>query len=74
MIIDEIKKMYAMHNNMPYTQNESFTPTEKQFSKSLTNKYDDLICDDETDFFYRLYSEYYRLCLVILQENVKSVK
>lgn len=68
-LIDEIKKMYAMYNNMPYTQNESFTPTEKQFSKSLTNKYNDLICDDETDFFYRLYSEYYKIAL----KTVKAI-
>ena len=62
-LTSEIKKLYAMYNNLPYSQEESFTQTEKQISKKTSVKDEEAISDNETDFFNRLYSAYYKIAL-----------
>lgn len=68
-LTDEIKKMYAMYNNLPYPQNESHKPVENHFPKSLAVKTEERIIDDETDFFNRIYSAYYQIAL----KTVKAI-
>lgn len=55
--------MYAMYNNLPYPQNEFYKPAENHFPKSLAAKTEERIIDDETDFFNRIYSAYYKIAL-----------
>lgn len=62
-LTSEIKKLYAMYNNLPYSQEESFTQTEKQISKKTSVKKEESISGNETDFFNRLYSAYYKIAL-----------
>ena len=68
-ITEEIKKLYAMYNNLPYSQNEFHKPAENYSSKSLMAKTDERIIDDETDFFNRIYSAYYKIAL----KTVKAI-
>ena len=62
-LTSEIKKLYAMYYNLPYSQEESFTQTEKQISKKTSVKNEESISGNETDFFNRLYSAYYKIAL-----------
>lgn len=66
---DEIKKMYAMYNNLTYSQNKSLVTKENYFAKSPDKKEDEHITDDETDFFNRIYSAYYKIAL----KTVKAI-
>ncbi|MBR4248005.1 MAG: WYL domain-containing protein [Treponema sp.] len=68
-LTDEIEKMHAMYNNLSNSQNESHKPAENHFPKSLVAKTDERIIDDETDFFNRIYSAYYRIAL----KTVKAI-
>ena len=68
-LTDEIKKMYAMYNNLPYSQNESFALSEKHLSQAPSTNNNEQIKDDETDFFNRIYSAYYKIAL----KTVKAI-
>jgi len=68
-LTDEIKKMYAMYNNLPYSQNESFALPENPISQAQSTNNNEQIKDDETDFFNRIYSAYYKIAL----KTVKAI-
>ena len=64
---NEIEKMYAVYNNLPYSQNESLAKSESIFFEKTTITEDERIIDDETDFFHRIYCEYYRIALKMVK-------
>ncbi|MBR4634373.1 WYL domain-containing protein [bacterium] len=66
---DEIKKMYAIYNDLSYSQNESPIDAGTKFIRNTVTENDAQINDDETDFFNRLYSAYYRIAL----KTVKAI-
>lgn len=62
-LTDEIKKMYAIYNQLPYSSNESHIEVRKHFSNISTKNNDEQIKDEETNFFNRFYSAYYSIAL-----------
>ena len=64
---NEIEKMYAVYNNLPYSQNKSITISNNIHQNAITKQNEQNIDDDETDFFYRLYSEYYKIAIKIVK-------
>lgn len=68
-IENEIEKMYAMYNNLPYLPNESLAAKDNHFSENTIATNDERIIDDETDFFNRIYSAYYKIAL----KTVKAI-
>lgn len=66
---NEIKKMYATYNNLPYSQNESPAAKENHFCENTKIINDEQVVDEETDFFNRIYSAYYKIAL----KTVKAI-
>ena len=63
-LTDEIEKMYAMYNNLIYSSNESGENSKQSFeNNSFTPSTDEHIIDEETNFFNRFYSTYYKIAL-----------
>ena len=63
---NEIEEMYARYNNLPYSQT---TISKAPLPKEPEITQDEQIIDNETDFFNRLYSEYYKIAL----KTVKTI-
>ena len=79
-LTDEIKKLYAIYNNLPYSQNETPTLTDNLSEKNPEKKSetqiseDEHIKDDETDFFNRIYSAYYKIAMKVVKAiNSKKI-
>lgn len=68
-LTEEIKKMYAIYNKLPYTSIEHQTKIQKYTSNRISSIIDEHIEDDETNFFNRIYSTYYKIAL----KTIKAV-
>lgn len=70
----EIRRMYALYNNLSCSQKESFTTSKTVFPKNTIQKQNEQIIDDETVFFNRIYSEYYKIALKTIKAiNEKKI-
>lgn len=62
-LTDEIKKMYAIYNQLPYSSNESLTKSREHSLHDSSSVINEHITDEETNFFNRIYSAYYKIAL-----------
>lgn len=67
-ITDEISKLYILYNSLHHFSNKNLESQEKNLTKTSSAN-DEHIIDEETNFFNRYYSAYYRIAL----KTVKAI-